>query len=348
MSTRDCLPFCCIFPDKESNPGGAKASVVSAILQQFFQYCTATQSRHVMYDDPQKANDRLVTISPPPASFFQGALAPTPTVKPWPMKGVWLPSPLAADSPDVQEEKVVLHFPGGAFVIAFGHESGGRPASDFLIKHLHATKFLWAQYRLAADEATRFPAAIQDAVTYYRHVLSLGVRPENIILTGDSAGGNVVVALLRYLESGQAPDLARPGGAIVFSPWVHVTRQAQQDYDACSNTAADMLTGGLLQWGADSYLPSHPSNSADAYISPLHHPFTTSVPLYIHAGAAEAFHGSIKAFASEMEQQAGNRVRYHATPKAPHDILLSHAAFGLTQEFRATLDEMHAFFSEGK
>lgn len=328
--------------------GNAKTSLVSAMLNMFFQYSTATQSRYILYDDPEKAKERLVKIDPPATSFFTGAIAPTATVKPAPMKGVWLPSPLAADSPDVRKEKVILHFPGGAFVIAFGHESGGRPASEILTKHLKASKFFWAQYRLAADEETRFPAAIQDAVTYYQYVLSLGVDPKNIIISGDSAGGNVALTLLRYLEqSGQASGLPLPGGAIVFSPWVEVTPKAAQDYEACSNTAADMLTASLLQWGADAYLPKD-VNGVEAYLSPVHHPFKTSVPIYIHAGAAEAFCEPIRKFAGEMEQTDGNRVRFYAAPKAPHDILLSHDPFGMTEEFHGTLDEACDFLSGGK
>lgn len=139
------------------------------------------------------------------------------------MRGVWLPSPLTSDAPDPHKEKVILHFPGGAFVITFGHETSGRPAWEILNKHLKASKLLWAQYRLAASEETRSPAAVQDALTYYRYVVSLGVDPKNIILSGDSAGGNVVLALMRHLESAQSPELPLPGGVIVFSPWVQVT-----------------------------------------------------------------------------------------------------------------------------
>lgn len=313
----------------------------------FLQYSTATHSRHILYDDPEKAKERLVRIQPAPASLLAGPIAPTPTVTPASVKGVWLPSPLAADSPDLPKEKVALHFPGGAFVVAFGHESAGRPASAMLAKHLKTTKFLWAQYRLAADEETRFPAAVQDAITYYHHVVSLGIDPKNIILSGDSAGGNVALALLRYLESGLAPGLPLPGGAILFSPWVQVTPKAAQDYEACSNTAADVLTGPLLQWGADAYLPKDlgSNSSAEAYTSPLHHPFKTSVPLYLHAGAAEAFCASVKAFAGEMAGTDGNRVRFDAAPKAPHDVLLSFAGFHMAEELRAALEEAHAFLS---
>lgn len=329
------------------------------MLRMVFQYCTATQTRHLFDDDPAEANEKLVKIESPAATSFIDALAPTAHVKPAPVKGVWLPSLLPQDGSDVSDQKVVIHFPGGAFVMTFGHQTAGKPISELFVKHLATDKLLWAQYRLAADETTCFPAAVQDALTYYHYVVSLGINPSNIILSGDSAGGNVVLALIRYLEAqpGSTHDqpadrstykpLPLPGGAIVFSPWVHVTPRAGEDYKACSNTRADILTGPLLQWGADSYLASS-DRAVEAYVSPLYHPFKTSIPLYVHAGATEAFFTSISSFSKEMRQVEGNRVRFYATAKGPHDLLLCHSSFGMTQDLRLALDDAHLFFQDSR
>lgn len=322
-----------------------------------FQYCTATRTRHLFDDDPAKANERLVKVEPPATSSFVDALAPTTHVKPASVKGVWLPSLLTQDGSDISKQRVVIHFPGGAFVMTFGHQTAGKPISELFAKHLATDKLLWAQYRLAADETTCFPAAVQDALTYYHYVLSLGIHPKNIILSGDSAGGNVVLALMRYLEAQQSSihdqstdrstndPLALPGGAIVFSPWVHVTSKAGEDYKACNNTKGDILTGPLLQWGADSYFPAS-DRAVEAYVSPLHHPFKTSIPLYIHSGATEAFFTSISSFAEDMKQMEGNRVRFYATAKGPHDLLLCHSSFGMTQDLRLALDDARIFFQD--
>lgn len=63
------------------------------------------------------------------------------------------------------------------------------------------------QYRLASDSSTRFPAAMQDGLTAYMYLLGQGVSPRDIVLSGDSAGANLVVALVRYLteEKGFLP-----------------------------------------------------------------------------------------------------------------------------------------------
>lgn len=332
-------------------------SLASEMLKLLFRYSLTTQSRRVLDDDPAKAKERLAHIEPPPGPFCSGSLAPTAAVKPGLVKGVWLPDAPSSTSPNLHE-KVAIHFPGGAFVITFGHEGSGRPVSETLTKHLKASKVLWAQYRLAVDEHTCFPAAVQDPLTYYNYVLSLGIPAKNIILSGDSAGGNIVLALIRYLESIQpfnkldadgssstnVSRLPLPGGAVVFSPWVEVTANAGKDYESYPNAKSDILDADFLQWGAESYLGKSGGDVDNLpYTSPLNHPFKISVPLYIHAGAAEGFCQSITKFAANMREVGGNRVAFCATPKAPHDLFLTHPLFGMTDELHAVLDEAHKF-----
>src|SRR5215472_8044362 len=48
-----------------------------------------------------------------------------------------------------------------------------------------------------------FPAAVDDAVSGYRYLLSRGIRPGRIAIAGDSAGGGLVVAaMLAIREAG--------------------------------------------------------------------------------------------------------------------------------------------------
>ena len=65
---------------------------------------------------------------------------------------------------------------------------------------------IWAlalDYRLAPEHP--FPAAVDDAVSGYRYLLSRGIRPGRIAIAGDSAGGGLVVAaMLAIREAGLA------------------------------------------------------------------------------------------------------------------------------------------------
>jgi acetyl esterase/lipase len=84
--------------------------------------------------------------------------------------------------------------------VAFSPEQTGQAPGATYGRSLNALTFL-AQYRVANTPATRFPAALQDAVTFYSQLLDLGIPAKNVVIAGDSAGGNLVLALLRYIEA---------------------------------------------------------------------------------------------------------------------------------------------------
>ncbi|KAI7784448.1 hypothetical protein LA080_009947 [Diaporthe eres] len=320
-----------------------KENVRAAMARMLFSFWSSIRSQRPVYTAPEKAQERHARVEPPPAAFFPGAVAPSDLVKPAAVDAIWFPSPPSSDSAELAKQKVILHFPGGAFVLAFSHESSGRPIADALSKHFQADRVVWAQYRLSGTPETCFPAAVQDAVTFYHYIVSLGVDPANIIVSGDSAGGNVAVALARYLQDSQT-KLPLPRGVAVFSPWVHVTKTAGQDYDQEDRSQADVLHSSVLQWGADVYRPQGQlSPETEAYISPLHHPFEMSVPLYVQAGSAEGMHDQIRSFSEEMASVRGNRVLFRSTPLTPHNLPFCHDQFGKAKELGESLDEAFEF-----
>ncbi|KAF2972772.1 hypothetical protein GQX73_g778 [Xylaria multiplex] len=296
----------------------------------------------VVVSEHKKAKERHSLAEPAAENLYSGILNSS-VCKPAPVGGLWYPAPLQEGSPNLDEEKLVLHFPGGAFVLAFGQEMYGRTVSKAMSQYLGASRTFFAQYRPSVDDATRFPAALQDVVTFYGYILSLGVKPHNVILSGDSAAGNLVIALLRHLET--SSNLPLPGGAIVWSPWVHVTPHAGEDYESSKNAANDCLTAPLLQWGVEAYFPKHePTPEELAYISPLHHPFLTRVPLIIHSGTAEAFFDTIEEFAKQMIDVDGNRVKFHFTNFASHNLIMAYDGVGLEHEVESILRDASSYF----
>ncbi|XXG95789.1 hypothetical protein Hte_002060 [Hypoxylon texense] len=280
-------------------------------------------------------------MEPPEEGLFTGALAPI-TVKPEPVPGIWFPAPVRRDTAPLKNERVVLQFVGGAFVIALDPNLMGKDIARLMSRHLKATNTFIAQYRLATPEK-RFPAAVQDALTVYNHVLGLGVPPEDIILSGDSAGGNIVLALLRYLKT----KLPSPGGAVLWSPWVQVAADAGKEYEESSKAHKDFLVGDFLDWGANSYIPEESLlKEAEPFISPMRHPFETDTPLFIHTGGQEVFSSSIKSFVDEMSAVKGNRVKLYETDLAPHDLLIIHGLAGLTAELETAIRAAYDFFQQ--
>lgn len=318
-----------------------KANVGNPITRALFNIITSTRSPRLVAENLPKDLARVTTAVVPSASLFTGILAAGASpVKPAPQKALWFPRAPAADASDLGAETVVLHFPGGAFVIEVGHEAFGRKAAEVVLHGGQATRFVWAQYRLASTAGQGFPAAIQDAVTFYAHVLSLGYSPKNVVLSGDSAGGNLVLALLRYLE--ETKVLPLPRGIFAWSPWVEVTPRAARDFSEINTAATDILTPEFLQWGAEAYLPrgGAATDEVAAYVSPLHRPFRTSVPVFLHAGEAEGFCPTVRRFAEEMEELNGTEtVRFHGTPHAVHDLLLVWEAQDMRKEAEAAAND---------
>lgn len=267
-------------------------------------------------------------------------------MKPATVGGLWYLSP-PKPLEDLRNEKVVVHFPGGAFVIVLGSDFNGWMLCRFVMQDFKATRLFLAQYRVAEDHSSRFPTALQDLFTFYNYIVSLGYSPQNIILSGDSAAGNLTIGLVRYLE--QQPVLAPPMGAMLWSPWVHVTNTAGEDYRKQANIDADILVPEMLQWGAEAYMPEEgPSSKVVAYISPLHHPFKkTPVPFFTQVRGNEGLYESTQAFAQEISKVKENRVKLHVTDLAPHNSIYSHLATGLTSEMQKAFgDARECFFGE--
>ncbi|KAK7757459.1 hypothetical protein SLS62_000474 [Diatrype stigma] len=320
-----------------------KTSLATAWFRAFFSFATATRSQRPRQLEPGKSKERFVLMQPPDADYFCGVLAATSIIRPAPVGAIWHPS--AVQKGESGRQKIVLQFAGGAFVLGWDPEQAGQGVAETLTRHFQATHTLYVQCRLAGA-ATHFPAALQDALTAYHYVLSLGVRADDIILSGDSSGGNLVLGLLRYLEMSQT-QLPLPGGAMLWSPWVHVPRNAKQDYTTSPNSDVDILVGSLLEWGANAYMPEGDlPRDVQAFISPLHHPFSTTTPLFIQAGTREAFYDKIKLFAREMADVKGNRVRFHESQLAPHDIFLTHSVLGLTQQAEADVSDACTFLED--
>ncbi len=111
--------------------------------------------------------------------------------------------------------RILLYSHGGGYVM-FSHKSHRSLASRLAVEF--AAQAIVYNYRLAPEH--RFPAAIDDALAVYEHVLKLGYDPKNIIFAGDSAGGGITFALMLAARD---KGLPMPGLAIGISPWVDMT-----------------------------------------------------------------------------------------------------------------------------
>ncbi|KAG6908728.1 hypothetical protein DXG01_003573 [Tephrocybe rancida] len=134
--------------------------------------------------------------------------------------------------------RVVLYFHGGGYVI---------PLQDFSASFWNYVRsrlsrggldagFAIMSYSIVPTEI--FPTQLAQAAEALQHVIASGCSPQNIHIVGDSAGGNLALALLSHMlhpVSG-VPSLSltsRIGGVFLMSPWVSLTgntgSQAEND-----------------------------------------------------------------------------------------------------------------------
>lgn len=139
-------------------------------------------------------------------------------------------------------EKVVYHLHGGAYWIGTAHEKDVTAAVNTeVLRYLdelyrsgksrstpdnRCTRSLSLDYRLSVPHRPRlgsYPAALLDALAGYLYLVRhCGFQPRNIIVAGDSAGGNLALALCRYLRDEKVEDV--PGACLLLSPWADVSR----------------------------------------------------------------------------------------------------------------------------
>ncbi|CED83520.1 Arylacetamide deacetylase [Phaffia rhodozyma] len=209
-------------------------------------------------------------------------------------------------------ERIVLYLHGGAYYVfsAATHRSITTQISSQCQARVYAIN-----YRLAPE--TRFPGPLHDAVSaYFRLTDELGVKPENILFAGDSAGGGLVLGTLLYLRDNGYP---LPSGAILMSPWVDLTMSCDS-WD--SNAPFDIVPRPGLddhlnpvycylgEEGVKKYL-THP------YASPLFGDFKGLPPLLIQSGEAEVLRDEITLLAHKATL-SGTVVRHEVFEDCVH------------------------------
>ncbi|KAJ3375074.1 hypothetical protein GGF31_005796 [Allomyces arbusculus] len=130
----------------------------------------------------------------------------------WTVSADWIEPVDAHADPLWDPSRVAIMYHGGAYIFSSKHSY--RHMAGPLGALLHRRVFN-VEYRLSPE--AQFPDALHDGVAAYLYVVEVEkVPPEKITLMGDSAGGNLAMAVLLFLRDHGYP---LPGGAVLLSPW---------------------------------------------------------------------------------------------------------------------------------
>jgi acetyl esterase/lipase len=93
------------------------------------------------------------------------------------------------------------------------------------------------------DRENPFPSAVIDGIAAYKYlVCEMKFSPQNITVGGDSAGGNIALALVRYIIESRLLNLPPPGGLIAASPKTDFSfSRAGTNSSHCLNAGSDIF-----------------------------------------------------------------------------------------------------------
>ena len=303
----------------------------NTIAQYFIHHSSRIRTRTPLDFAAGPLKGRLVKVNPADASKYSGVLSIKSHIRPSPIPVVWYPD---APTPASANERIVLHIHGGAFVIL-----DGRPAdAGFAAKTLgdaFSTRVLMPSYRLASNPGGTFPAALQDTLSAYLYLLSSGYSAENVVISGDSAGGNIVLGFLRYLYSdeGKATGVKPPGAALLWSPWIDIAkaRLTPGVISKHRNFSTDYVGPAFANWGATAIGTEEDVRSP--YITSVGQPFACpQTKLWYQIGGCEVLFDECSRSAEEMKSVEGNTVEVWIEEDANHDIIFGGANSGFEKE----------------
>lgn len=197
------------------------------------------------------------------------------------------------ESEDAPEDKAVLYFHGGGFVM--GNARSHRNIAGNFVNHL-GIKALVFDYRLAPEHPA--PAAVNDSAAIYGWLLEQGYQPENIAFAGDSAGGGIALGTLLKCKDDGIP---LPGVCAVFSPCTDMTISGESHItrvkaDPCTPKGANETYLGYYVGDGDR---KHP------YASPLFGDLSGLPPTIMQVGDNETLRDDSTRFAQKAMESGG-------------------------------------------
>ncbi len=170
---------------------------------------------------------------------------------------------------------VILHCHGGGY--STGSSLYARTLTSKLAEFT-SMDVLCFDYRLAPENP--YPAATEDAMKAWNYLMLLGYGAGDVILTGDSAGGNLALSLmLKLKEEGRI----LPRGLVLMSPWTDLTSSGKSF--ATKAELDPVLDSAYIDRMIQAYAEGQ--NLKNPYISPLFGNFEGFPPTYIQVGENE-------------------------------------------------------------
>lgn len=208
--------------------------------------------------------------------------------------------------PEVKAGYRVLYLHGGSYTYGSARTTHAELIARMAFEA--GVEVFGLDYRLAPEH--RYPSQLKDALIAFDGLVSSGVTAQNILLAGDSAGGNLAVSLQLALRDRGGPQAV---AMVLSSPWVNLEMPAASFKE---NDPFDYGTRIVLARQALTFAAGVPLS--DPRISPAYANLQGLGPCLITVGELEIPRDDILQFAERLEN-AGVKVTLHVARSMPHN-----------------------------
>lgn len=193
--------------------------------------------------------------------------------------------------PQQASTQLIFHIHGGAFFL--GSMNTHRA---FLTQVAARTQMqvLHLDYPLSPE--AQFPEALDALFDVYAVLLDQGIQAKDIVLSGDSCGANLALALALKIQQEQLPQVS---GLVLMSPFLDLTLSSEslrynRKHDA-------LLSIEALETGIDYYVPRS-VDRANPLVSPFFAELKGLPPIHIQVGSKEILLDDAQRFKVKAEE----------------------------------------------
>ena len=223
--------------------------------------------------------------------------------------------------------KFILYCHGGGYTCG-GLEYAGILGTKFTA-HTGLPVLAFA-YRLAPEN--RYPSALEDAEHMWKYLRRSGIKAEDIIVAGDSAGGNLALELCLELKK---KNEKLPSALVLLSPWTDMTASSPTYESEAENDP--IVSRTYVQNARAAYIGTDNADFRNPDYSPLFADLEGFPPTLIQVGKNEVLRRDSEALAAKLKK-SGVRVK----------LQIFKAGWHVFQQFptmlaRQAMTEVHIF-----
>ncbi|MBQ7521349.1 MAG: alpha/beta hydrolase [Clostridia bacterium] len=218
--------------------------------------------------------------------------------------------------------KVVMYIHGGCYIsgLTYNYRDFCTPFCDLS----EGIEIILLDYSLMPEY--KYPVQLNEAIDLWNELTKVQqIKPENIIVGGDSSGGNLTLALMLYLRDS---GCSMPNSIFLLSAWTDMTASGKS---YAVNYQKDVEIGdknGLFdehtrQTLLNSYLYDYigDTDRTNPYISPAFADYSGFPPMLLFAGEDEMLLDDTLTVYKKAKQ-AGVDIKLETQPKMFHSYVL--------------------------